>query len=173
MWIKRGWQFTQHNINRFHPQKPVSRGEHEEICSWYEVTVQSLFLIPPISHVPSKKPERTDLYKSKQQKFANIEIDRHVHIYTVCLCDFHQSVAACFADEVIITFPTTASYPKACTRLLELFNDIYFKMNSDTSYVEICFLLSMVFFQKMEALLQLISFSISMVWVCWASLRCC
>lgn len=42
-----------------------------------------------------------------------------------------------------------------CTSLLELFSDIYCKMNTDTSYLEICFLLSMISSQKTEALLQL------------------
>lgn len=105
--------------------------------------------------MPSQKHERTYLYKSRQQEFANIEIHRCVHIYMVCMYVFHQSITACFVDEVIITFPTTISYPKMCTSLLELFSDIYCKMNTDTSYLEICFLLSMISSQKTEALLQL------------------
>lgn len=70
-----------------------------------------------------------------------------VHFYTVYVY-FHQSIAACFVDEVVITFPTTIYYPKVYTRLLELVSDIYCEMNSDASYLEICFLLSMISSQK-------------------------
>ena len=54
--------------------------------SLYEVTVSSLFFIPPISYVPSEKPERTDQYKSRQQKFAHRNVQVCVYLYGVCVC---------------------------------------------------------------------------------------
>lgn len=54
--------------------------------------------------------------------------------YSYGVCPFPQSIAACFVNEVTITFSTTFYYQKACARLVESFRDIYYEMNSNTSH---------------------------------------
>lgn len=111
------------------------------------------FPLSPMCHLKAGEDRSIQVKTTEvhSQKYTGM----YIFIQCVCLCAFHQSLAACFVDEVIITFPTTVSYPKVCTQLLELFSDIYCKMNTDTSYLEICFLLAMISSKKTEALLQL------------------
>lgn len=62
----------------------IQRVGHEKICS-LRANGPKFVVNPRIFHAPSKKPEGGDQYKSKHREFANVELYRHVHIYTVCV----------------------------------------------------------------------------------------
>lgn len=112
------------------------------------------FPLSPMCHLKAGEDRSIQVKTTEvhSQKYTGM----YIFIQCVCLCAFHQSLAACFVDEVIITHFLQQSLIQKCVlNCLSYLTVTFIEMNTDTSYLEICFLLAMISSKKTEALLQL------------------